>query len=148
MHRHIAIWLGLSVLLSFSAAQAAPQVAETAGDDPLARSLGQVRNKASGAVQALRVAVGSTVGELKNTVARSAWRSSMDRSAISFSSWSTSVAAASERVISRIFWRSPDRVVWSSGDMIVNVLSHFNAGSTRPIRTGRQFPSSCWARDR
>jgi len=76
VHRHIACfwatWLGLSVLLSFSAAQAAPQVAETAGDDPLSRSLGQVRDRASGAVRALQVAVGSTVGELRNTVARSA----------------------------------------------------------------------------
>jgi hypothetical protein len=72
MHRHIATWLGLSVLLSCSAAQAAPQTGEIAGDDPLSRSLGQVRDRASGAVQALKVAVGSTVGELKNTVARSA----------------------------------------------------------------------------
>jgi hypothetical protein len=76
MHRHIAIhwaiWLGLSVLLSSGAAQAAPQVAETTGDDPLSRSLGQVQSTATNAVRAFRLAVGSTVGELKNTVARSA----------------------------------------------------------------------------
>lgn len=72
MHRRIAIWLGLSVLLGCSAAQASPQVAESAGDDPLSRALGQVRDTAGGAVRALRVAVTGTVGELKNTVARSA----------------------------------------------------------------------------
>jgi hypothetical protein len=72
MHRQLATWLGLSVLFSLSAAQAAPQVAETAGDDPLSRALGQVRDTAGSAVRSLRVAVGGTVSELKNTVARSA----------------------------------------------------------------------------
>jgi hypothetical protein len=72
MHRRIAIWLGLSVLLSCSAAQAVPQVAEIAGDDPLSRSLGQVRDKAASAVRSFRVVVAGTVTELKNTVARSA----------------------------------------------------------------------------
>jgi hypothetical protein len=76
MHRRIALWGGLALLLASGSTQAAPAVEGAGADDPLARALGQVRGTAGHAAGALRVAVSRSLEELRDSAARAA-RSSM-----------------------------------------------------------------------
>jgi len=72
MRSRIARWLALCVLCLGSAAQAAPLGRRAAKDDPIARGLSKVQQQAEGAVRAFEVAVGDTVHELRDSVARAA----------------------------------------------------------------------------